>query len=59
MDWSIFPFYSCNNVKTVYVFGTNTIDNYADETGWNAFKTKYKTYTSGWSSMLTNLGVYS
>ena len=59
MDWSIFPFYSCNNVKTVYVFGTNTIDNYADETGWNAFKTKYKTYTGSWSSMLTNLGVYS
>ncbi len=59
MDWSIFPFLSCNNVKTVYVFGTNTIDNYVDETGWNAFKTKYKTYTSGWASMLTNLGVYS
>ena len=57
--WLTFPFTSCNNVKNVYLFGTNTIDNYADETGWNAFKTKYKTYTGSWSSMLTNLGVYS
>lgn len=59
MDWSTFPFLSCNNVKTVYVFGTNTINNYKSATGWSAFKDVYRTYTGEWSSMLTYLRIYS
>lgn len=59
MDWSTFPFLSCNNVKAVYVFGTNTINNYKSATGWSAFKDIYRTYTGEWSSMLTYLRIYS